>query len=201
MATIFTEVAGLQAYVLKGVRSSKAGNKMALIQPLTILDLVVYHKETSTSQHIREIKCHHVYKSIPQDLTKKTIAFFIAEILNRAVKEQSHPEELYHFLERALISLDEMNNGKENFHLIFLIQLSRQLGFGPGQWSEITNNRSIASEDADILQKLLSNESFHDNLSGQKRREILNLLLDFYKDHIDQMGKIRSVEVLREILA
>ena len=201
IATIFTEKVGLQSYMIKGARSSKSKIKMALLQPLTILDMVAYHREQAQTQHIREMKCDYIFKNLPQDQTKKTIAFFIAEILNRAVKDQSHPEELFRFIENTLIALDESESKTENFHLEFLIGLSRQLGFGPGRWNEITLGRIIPQEDANILQDLIDSKKLLAPITTEQRRALLNIMLDFYQHHLDNFGKIKSVEVLREILS
>ena len=201
IATIFTEKVGLQSYMIKGARSSKSKIKMALLQPLTILDMVAYHREQAQTQHIREMKCDYIFKNLPQDQTKKTIAFFIAEILNRAVKDQSHPEELFRFIENSLIALDESETKTENFHLEFLIGLSRHLGFGPGRWNEVTRGRIIPQEDANILQDLVDSKKLLAPITTEQRRELLNIMLDFYQHHLDNFGKIKSVEVLREILS
>lgn len=201
IATIFTEKAGLQSYILKGIRSSKSKLKMALLQPLTILDMVTYHREQAQTQHIREIKCHYIFKNLPTDLTKKTIAFFMAEILNRAVKDQSHPEELYQFIEGALIALDRSESNTENFHLEFLIGLSRLLGFGPGRWNEVTLGRIVPEEIIKSLQALVVSDKIMQPLNTEQRRELLNLILEFYQHHLENFGKIKSVEVLREILS
>lgn len=203
IVNIFTELFGLQTYIVNGVRSKKAQNKIALFQPLTLLDLVVYHKENASILRIKEVRCAYPYRNIPTDFKRESVAMFMGEILNKAVKEQSHPKELYEFLERNLIELDSLGKGVENFHLFFLINLSRHLGFGPQMSGEILDGRHIPIEDEYILQQLISSRtSPHGELSpvtNAQRRELLEILIRFYKYHIDHFGEVKSLAVLREV--
>jgi DNA repair protein RecO (recombination protein O) len=203
LVNIFTQQFGLQSYIVNGVRSSKARPSMALYQPLTILDLVVYHKESGGISRIKEIKCAHPYTQIPSDLRREAVGMFIIEILNRAVKEQSHPDELYQFIENSLISLDTLTKGIENFHLFFLINLSRYLGFGPQMSGEILGGRLIPIEDEQILQQLILNQP-QENVrpiipTNVQRRELLEILVRFYQIHIEQFGEVKSLAVLKEV--
>ena len=62
---IFTEAFGMQSYIVNSVRSAKSRGKMALYQPLSLLDLVVYHKSGKDLQRISETKFSYAYSSIP----------------------------------------------------------------------------------------------------------------------------------------
>ncbi|MEY3405342.1 MAG: repair protein RecO [Bacteroidota bacterium] len=198
IATLFTEHAGVQSYILKGIRKSKSGSGMALYQPLTLLDLVVYHKDGATMHHIREAKCRHIYKNIPGNVLRETLAFFITEVMNKSIREQTHPEELFQFLEHSLILLDSSDEPLHDFHLRFMIGLSRFLGFGAQQSQEVVGGRILPNEVQENLQKLLDGKKT--NMSYLHRKEILELLTGFYRDHIENFGTLKSVEVLQEIL-
>ena len=203
IVNIFTQQFGLQAYIVNGVRSKKARPTIALYQPLTILDLVVYHKESGNISRIKEVKCAHPYTQIPSDMKREAVGMFIIEILNRAVKEQSHPDELYQFMEGSLIHLDSLTKGIENFHLFFLINLSRYLGFGPQMSGEILGGRLIPIEDEQILQQLILNQPQGDKKpiapTNVQRRELLEILIRFYQIHIEHFGEVKSLAVLREV--
>lgn len=205
IVSIFTELFGLQSYIVNGVRTQKAKINIALFQPLTILDMVVYHKENPGLLRIKELKCHYPYKAIPTDIKRESVAMFMIEILNKAVKEQSHPEELYQFLEHSLIELDSLSNGVENFHLFFLINLSRHLGFGPQMSGEILDGRHIPIEDEKILQQLIHSKASIQSrdampaVTNAQRRELLEILVRFYQFHIEHFGEAKSLAVLREV--
>ena len=199
IATLFTEHAGVQSYMLKGIRKSKSRSGMALYQPLTLLDLVVYHKDGASLHHIREVKCRYIYKNIPGNVLRETLAFFLTEVMNKSIREQTHPEDLYQFLEHSLILLDASEEPLQDFHLRFMTGLSRFLGFGAQHSQEVIGGRILPTEVQENLQKLLDGEKT--NLSYVHRKEILELLTGFYRDHIENFGTLKSVEILQEILA
>ena len=66
IVTIFTELFGLQSYIVSGVRTStkKGTGKANLFQPTAILDLVVYHNELKHLNRIKEFKWHYLYQHI-----------------------------------------------------------------------------------------------------------------------------------------
>ena len=198
IVNIFTELFGLQSYIVNGVRSKSAKNKIALYQPLTLLELVVYHRENANILRIKETKCLHAYQTIQHDVTKSAIAMFLNEIINRAVKDQSHAEELCDFLIHSFIALDQVPSA-ENFHLIFLLKLSRFLGFGPQSNDEVLGVWLVSAEEEQVLKKLLqANYDTTISMNLTTRRNLLEALLRFYSSHIDNFGEIRSVQVLKD---
>ena len=61
IVNIFTSAFGLQSYIVNGARGKSGKGKIALYQPLTLLDLVVYHRENASILRIKEVKCIHPY--------------------------------------------------------------------------------------------------------------------------------------------
>jgi DNA repair protein RecO (recombination protein O) len=199
IVTIFTSQFGLQAYIVNGVRSKSGKGRIALYQPLTLLDLVVYHKEQAAIMRIKEAKCIYPYQHISSDVRKTTIALFIEELINKTVKEEAHAAELCDFLTHSLIALDQ--TGSENFHLVFMVQLAKQLGFQPQTPAEVLGGRVMDFEDESALKEVL-NASYSSRLSinNSQRRNVLDALLRFYSMHIENFGNMKSLSVLREIL-
>jgi DNA repair protein RecO (recombination protein O) len=200
IASIFTEQFGLQSYMVKGVRTNSRKSRIALFQPLTLLDMVVYHKESGGIMHLKEVKCFHPFYSINADVRKAAIAMFINEILNKSVKEQSHPHDIFNFITDSLIHLDLLQH-PENFHLTFLIGLSRHLGFGPNLSSEVLGGRMIGEDEERALQKMLLQDDKEISLTYEHRKNILSVLLRFYQVHSDNFGEMKSVAVLKEVLS
>jgi DNA repair protein RecO (recombination protein O) len=198
IVSIFTSQFGLQSYIVNGARSRSGKGKIALYQPLTLLDLVVYHKETGGIMRIKEAKCLYPYQHINTDVNKTTIALFIEEVVNKTIKEEAHAEDLCEFLIRSLIHLDKMEK-PENFHLTFLVKLSRHLGFQPQNANEVLGGRVIDYDEEEALNKML--EGAEISITNQQRRTILDALLRFYSMHVDGFGQMKSLSVLREILS
>lgn len=201
IVSVFTELFGLQSYIVNGIRSKTGKSKIALYQPLTLLDLVVYHRAHANINRIKEIKCFYPYQTIPTDINKSAIAMFISEILNKTVKEESHAQELSEFLIRSLISFDQMDGRTGNFHLMFLLKLARLLGFGAQHLNDVLGTRTTSIDNEKLLTQLLSSDYFdHIAMQNSQRRELLDLILKFFADHIENLGEIKSIQVLREIL-
>ncbi|MFM8742483.1 MAG: DNA repair protein RecO [Cytophagales bacterium] len=201
IVSIFTAQFGLQSYIVNGARSKSNKGKMALFQPLTLLDLVVYHKENASIMRIKEVRCFHPYQTLNTDFKKSTIALFLIEVVNKSVKEQSHASDLSHFLADAFVALDKMQRGAENFHLVFLIHLSRHLGFGVYQSNEILTPFDTDQVEQQLLEQLL-HADFDTALvmSQTQRKNVLDVLLRFYASHIDSFGEMKSLAVVREMV-
>jgi DNA repair protein RecO (recombination protein O) len=202
IVSIFTDEFGLQSYIVNGVRSKSTKSKIALYQPLTLLEMVVYHREHANLNRIREVRCIHPYQTIHHDVVKSTIAMFIAEVINKTVKEESHARELCEFLISSMITLDTMTGDVLNFHLVFLLKLGRFLGFGAHHVNEVLGGRVTDPLLEKAIQQMLDG-TYVDNtiLTTVQRREVLTLILDFYNDHTGALGEMKSLQVLREILS
>lgn len=202
IVTIFTEAFGTHAYIVNNVHSNKSTAKLALFQPLTLLDLVVYHRPNQQIARIKELKCLYVFQSFSTDIKKSSIALFLSEILNKSLKEESHPEALFEFLQNSFITFDHLSTGVENFHLIFLLKLSRYLGFGANRSDEVLNDSLAHNTDNEGITALLEADYTTPlNLSYTQRRQVLDALIQFYASHLDSFGEVRSLEVVRELLS
>lgn len=200
IVNVFTDQFGLQSYIVNGVRSQTKKSKIALFQPLTLLDLVVYHKEHGNIMRIKEVKCYHLYQNLSQQVNKSAIALFINEVLNKAVKDQTHTAELYEFIANSMMILDT-HPKPENFHLIFLLGLSRHLGFAPNQTNEVLGVHWMDEQEVKLLEQLLRINYQHElTLSYTQRQTLLSSLIRFYQTHIDGFGELKSLPVLQEVL-
>src|SRR4051812_33656990 len=108
VAKIYTEQLGLQSYLVNGVRSKKAKIKSGLLQPLSLLDMVVYHKDRGGLQRIKELRqaTGGQFSTIPFDVVKSSVVIFINEVLYKSVKEEEANPQLFDFIFHALQLLD-----------------------------------------------------------------------------------------------
>jgi DNA repair protein RecO (recombination protein O) len=217
---IFTEKFGLQSYIINGVKKPKAKISRNMLQPLHLLDMVVYHKSNGSVQRIAELKNAPVLQSIPYDVIKSCIAMFLNEVLYKAIKQQTPDETIFDFLFNSIELLDHKTGGLANFHLLFLIQLTRYLGFYPhGGLAADANyfdmkNGVFSNYKPDSVTYLSPphTKNFYTllksgfgtldevKLSNDERRYLINKLLEYYAMHIEGFGNIRSHEVLEEVL-
>jgi len=210
IAKIYTEAFGIQTYIVNGVRSSKSKtNRIALFQPLTLLDMVVYHKSKEDTIHrISEMKCYQPFQSLPYDVVKSSLALFVTEMLGKTLKEEESNALLFQFIEESVTFLDLADDTFENFHIQFLMQLASFLGFGieavEDLESELKNNHFPHMPDAiernATFQLLNHNYGISIPLDRARRILILEKLIFFYKIHMESLGEIKSLDVLREVL-
>jgi DNA repair protein RecO (recombination protein O) len=214
----YTEQHGRQAYMVKGVRKSRKNNRSNLFQPLFILDFEVYHKDSRDIQLVKEVTRAVPINSIPYDITKSTQAIFMAEILYRAVKEEEPNPMLAHYLMNSIEYLDALGEPLPDFHVIFLFHLSRHLGFFPqnnygeenpyfdlisGQFTPMfTDPETQLDEDTSRLWSMYIKCDFQGSttmgMNSTQRKNILDQLIRYYKNHVDGMGDVRSLEVLHD---
>ncbi|TAH21994.1 MAG: DNA repair protein RecO [Cytophagales bacterium] len=204
---IYTEAFGLRSYIINGVRSAKnKNNKIALYQPFTLLDMLVYNKPNTDLNYISESKIYQPFHSIPFDIHKTTICLFLTEVLTKVLKSDEADQELFDFLMNSILSLENLPQGFENFHLQFLIRLSGFLGFYMVEASEIGEQLQRAGYLFDYesytlqMNNLISADyGAVQHIPNKIRSEILNALLKFYQLHFEGFGEIKSLNILREI--
>lgn len=206
IARIFTETLGLQSYIVNGIRSKNAKTKIALFQPLTLLDLVVYHHTKKEINRINEIKCSVSFHTIPFDIKKTSIAIFLNEMLHQVLINEGENESLFDFLFESFQFFDELNTNFENFHLQFLTQLSKYLGILPESGisllKEIGHARAYDGEFASQVDHFIqSGYDQHLMLNKQTRNEILMAIINYYRFHYDSIKEFKSIQVLREVLS
>ena len=206
IAKIYTEAFGIQSYIVNGVRSKNAKTKMSFFQPLTLLDLVVYHNKKKEINRIAEIKCNFVFHSVPFSIKKTTIALFITELLGQTLVEEGENEQLFEFLSDAISTLDLMEKDYENFHIRFMIHFAYFLGIKPqsGQMIlyETGHAKSYNPEFSDKLEELInSNYSQVIGLNKKERSELLTVLVHYYQLHYDSIKEMKSLQVLKEVFS
>ena len=213
IAKIYTEELGLQTYIVNSVRQ-KTG-RVALFQPFTLLDMVVYTSAKGGITRISEYRCNYPFSSIPYDIRKSSMLMFLAEIVSYTIKEEEENRPLFEYLHQAITIFDQMEANFENFHLVFLLQLAYYLGFGPISGAEITSQVAFAVKPQasgkpvvihfqmfeEHFDKLLHQPEETSIPNGKVRKELLNILIKYYQLHVDKLGEIRSLSVLSEVLS
>jgi DNA repair protein RecO (recombination protein O) len=218
---ILTEEMGLRSYIIKGARGPKAKMKASLFQPLTLLELVVSQKEKTDLQHIREARVAYPYQSMHIDIRKSSILLFLNELLYKSIQEEAVNPELFHFIFDHLIMLDQTTDNPANFHLLFIIHLTRNLGFFPhgrylndntvfdlmeGQFIQaeaLPAENFITGLNCYWFSKLLatSPEKFYSvAVPSAVRGELLEKILRYYHLHLPLTGEFKSHIVLHDVL-
>jgi len=223
ISTIFTELYGVQSYMVQGVRSAKAKNhKAGLLQISTLLELVVYHNPQKKLQRIREFRPAHIYSTLQEEVIKNSVALFSAELLLKLLPENAIMPELFSFSFDYFVQLDMQSTPDvANFPLWFIIQCSRILGYPVGgSYSDATPHLNlqegaftqqppgvrpfVQDDDAQTLSKLLDINSYDElknvAMNAAMRYRLLDWYVEFLQRHTQHLGAIKSLTVLQAIL-
>jgi DNA repair protein RecO (recombination protein O) len=213
----YTEKFGVKSYLLKNALNKKKGKfKPAYFQPLTLLEIQADHKDSRSLQYLRDIKLYYNHTTLHTNVIKSAIVMFLSEVLTNILKEEEENNLLYSFLETSLIWFDE-NETNTNFHLMFLIKLSKYLGFYPdtsisdakffnleeGRFQHKQTNIYCISGDNSVFLKQLLGIKFDVNkilnINSNQKREFLDMILLYFKLHLDGFKTPKSVTVLNQV--
>jgi DNA repair protein RecO (recombination protein O) len=221
IAKIYTSEFGLQSYMISGVRNKKSAHKSALLQPLSLVDLVVSNSSKGGLQRITEINLLQPYTDIPYNVIKSSIAIFLNEILYKVLKEEHADPDMFEYIKNALLVLDLKQDSCSNFHIYFMTQLSRYLGFAPqealsqqpvffdlreGHFLSMipSHSHSLSAANSQLFLEFM-HAGFEDfqliKTSRLERKELLQALILYYQLHITAFGEIKSLSILEEIAA
>ena len=212
----YTAERGMVSYLVRGAQSSKSkASKMGYFQVLSQLQIEEDYKPNRSLQYIREMKLMYVYTSLQSNLHKSSLAMFLAEVLTSALKEESKNEDLFNYISGGLDYLDH-DTEVANFHLMFLLQLTKYLGFYPelpqdaadyfdlesGLFTRQPSLYTIEGTQVKLLQQLLEIpfEAYSEiKLNAQGRVSFLNVLLLYFELQLGYFKKPKSVEVLHQV--
>lgn len=217
---MYTEVSGRASFLVAVPRSRKAAVKSVLFQPLSLIEFEADFRPNATLYKIKEAKSFFPFSSIPYDPYKSAMALFMAEFLFRAIREEAENRPLFSYLLHSITWLDECREGFANFHLVFLMRLSRFLGLYPnledyqeGDYFDLLNacfvpsrpqlhSSFILPEEATRLSRLMrmNYETMH--LFGMNRGERARCLVvinEYYRLHLPDFPVLKSLAVLQEL--
>ena len=196
---IYTESFGLQSYIVNGVRSSNK-TKMSLFQPLTILDLVVYNKSSVNIQRLKEMKIDVIYMTNHTDIKKISVCIFLSELLSKILSNEPNQNEKFNFLYNSFLIYDGLEKNIKNFHIQFLLKLTKFFGFQISDSSQITKAYLNKKEQNDFVMDCISmdyNSKIHSNYS--ERNDVLNSLIIYFSQSLGVNIKLKSLQVLKEV--
>lgn len=219
IADIYTEEKGLRSYIISGVRSKRAKVSASILQVMTLVDMVAYHREDKNLTRIKEIKPAHVYKAIPFNIIKGAVGLFMVELARKSIRESEENKPLFDFLFHTFLQLDSTEQAISNFHIAFMVELTGYLGFLPGgSFSEDTpgfdltegifswhgeGHHIMSRDQSKLLDAFLKSSIGHCHtimMSRSERKVFLNELLTFYRLHVENFDTLNAHKILEEVL-
>jgi DNA repair protein RecO (recombination protein O) len=213
----YTQERGVVSYILRGIlKSKKSQTKTVYFQALSQLQIEEVFKPNQSLHSIKEVKLNYIYKTLHTNIYKSAVVLFLSEVLSGALKEEEKNEDLFDYLQISLQYLDNEDQFS-NFHLLFLLKLTRYLGFQPENLKmeypffnletgvfEAHNHGiySVSGENLTLLKSLLGINFDALNtikISAKQRREFLNMLLYYFELHLGGFKKPKSLKVLNDV--
>lgn len=220
VVNVYTELAGSVSYIIKVSRARNGGIRPSLFHPLALVELETEGKNSTRLRRITEARLLYPLHSLPANPLKTSIALFLGEFLYYALHEEGVNEPLFAYLIHSIRWFDGCDNRSvANFHLVFLMRLSRFLGLYPnldgfcqGCYFDLQNaqfvnfrphhGRYLQSEEASFVVNLMrmNYETMHlFPFNRRQRMRCLEVLNEFYRIHIPNFPQLRSLEVLQDL--
>ena len=224
ITAIYTELFGLQSYIVKGVReaSKKKQAKASYFQPGAILDVEVYHNNLKNLQFIKEYKWQCIYQKVLFDVMRTAIAQFMIELFQQTIKQPEANPELFYLLEGSLLEADKASDTvTANLPLYFILHLATESGFEiQGMYDVDTpvldlkeglfipsapaHKDYIEGKHAEIISHIHRIIFYNDleqiKLNRETRRYLINALLTYISFHITDFKELKSLPILQEIV-
>ena len=219
IATLYTETHGRKAFLIQGFTSRKSKFHATFFQPLTLLNLEIDISPKRELQRIKEISFAHSFQTIPFDTVKRAVTLFLAEVLYKTLREEEPNPSLFEYVYHTFQLLDIKENGSANFHLLFLMHLTKHLGFYPidnysetncvfdtvnGRFYQFISSQSKAGDQTNsfLIHKLLSlpfDQLELLQLNHLTRNSLLSFIIEFYQVHLGSLGEVKSLPVLQSV--
>ena len=216
---MFTKVFGRQAFIVSIPKPPKGKVKKQFFQPLTILEIETDIRPRQQLQKLHDVRLAAPFASIPFEPDKLAISLFVAEFLYYALRSEQRNELLYEYLENSIVWLDGQQSSFANFHLVFLLRLTRFLGFYPnlddykdGDYFDLresvfmpmppVHRDFLHPEEAQKVQLMMRMDfpTMHlFRMSHQERNRLLEVSLKYYRLHLPDFPEMKSIEVLQAL--
>lgn len=218
---MFTRDQGRLSFIVNLPKTQKGRLKKQYFQPLTLLDVEADIRPKAQLQKLRDIRLLRPFTSIPFQPEKLSISLFIAEFLYHALRGEQQNIPLFDYIESSIMWLDERDEHYANFHLVFLMRLSRFLGFYPNMEDYVSgcyfdlrasvfvpsvpvHKDFLQPQEAEKLQLMMRMDypTMHlYRLSRTDRQRLLDLALTYYQLHLPDFPELHSLTVLEELYA
>ena len=213
----YTNSHGMLSFMLKGIRKQKRGKlNVSFFQALSYLDVEFTYRANKNLLFFNEVRVRDPFNALQRNIYKSTLSLFLAEVLQACIQEEEANKDLFYFIETSLTNLNETEKFG-HFHILFLLQLSKHLGFYPNMDKQAfgyfnlvdgvfqlkeTNRYCFSGKEIENL-KLLLKHSYKTqaelSLKKHERTQLLELLLLYFEIQIQGFKKPMSYQVLQDV--
>ncbi|MEM6263069.1 MAG: DNA repair protein RecO [Bacteroidota bacterium] len=215
ITTMYTLDHGLLSFIAKGVRRTNSRKKHSYFQPMSIVDMIFWHRENRDLQKLSESKTAHLLLSAQTDPVKLSLGLAVLEIFSACVKEETPNPPLYIFLKTYILELDQQERNLIHLFIFFLLHLTAHLGFFPNDKSEESSKVSLDvrggtvsanSSGGDDISLLMRRFLYADwescreiTFDRDQKRHLIRTLFDYYHQHVEGFKYPKTMQVFAEV--
>jgi DNA repair protein RecO (recombination protein O) len=216
---MLTEELGRVSFICRIPKTQKGKLKKQFFQPLSLLDAVFDYRQNARLQHLRDVRLSQPFTSIPFDAGKLSIALFLAEFLTYATRDEQQNAALFNYVVNSISWLDGQTTSFANFHLVFMMRLSRFIGFFPntdgaeeGGYFDLLgacftpapplHGHFLTPDEASKISLLmrLNYKTMHlCAMTREERNRCTEVIVEYYRLHVPGFPALRSLDVLRQL--
>lgn len=219
--TAWSAERGRVSFVISDGSSREARRRRALLMPMSLFEGVADIRPGRDIFNLREVRPLHVSVELSMHPAKSVVSLFLAEVLERLLREAQPDPYLSAFIFDSVVCLDGMRRaaGIANFPLVFLYRLGHFAGIEPdvATWSEgayfdpvsavftrtmPSSGEALSPEQAvwvRTLSRLTYASASRLHIPRAVRREILAGVLRYYTLHHTPLSDLKSLPVVSEI--
>ncbi|MDO4320625.1 MAG: recombination protein O N-terminal domain-containing protein [Bacteroidales bacterium] len=223
IVSAWSEQLGRVSFIVPDGASREARRRRALLMPLSLFEGVSDVRSGRDLLSLRDLRPAFVLPELSCDPVKAMVAMFLAEVLERVLREAQPDRLLTAFLFESVVRLDSMcdRTAVANFALVFLYRLGYFAGIQPdgstwrrGRFFDMTaacfrQSAALEGESLDpdaarlvrLLDGLTYDNSCHLHLPRGVRGGLLDGILRYYSLHHTPLGDLRSLEVVRDMMS
>ena len=208
IARCFSEDKGKISLIIKGARSRKSP-KSAQFQPLSYVDVIYYNKPSRELQVLSKVNFRESWPKILEDLRSVTLSMAILEMTEKTLLDEDPHPELFKALVDTLRAFNEKKADPNILFWFYECALLTHLGFQPNLDKRDFPGLTLTDPNAGpnsglILASLLAEDIENlptDEVTPLDRKIIGDYLWTSLRYHFDGLAKIKSMDVVRKILA
>ena len=216
---MLTEQMGRISFMVKLPRSSKSRIHKQLFMPLSLVEVDFDFRPKASLQRLRDIRMDIPLPGLAMHPHKLALGMFLAEFLCHATRDENDNQPLFQFVAFSLEWLDGVEKGFANFHLVFMIRLSRFIGFFPntdgaeeGGYFDLLgacftpvpplHGHFLTPDEASKISLLmrLNYKTMHlCAMTREERNRCTEVIVEYYRLHVPGFPALRSLDVLRQL--
>ncbi len=212
ISKIFTQELGLQSFIIKGARGKSSKKRVVFFEPLTLINITATYNSKKSLQFLSEVTAIDSINFTTQNMNKKFIAFFLAEVSAKVLHEGEKNESLFNFIWNRTKDLQLNNKTEPNFVLKYMLDLSSYLGFYPSRegfdlpYFSLTEGcfvaknivgETLSKKKSTTIKSLMNNNECF--ITQSEKTSLVQDLFLYYSIHNHNLKSVKSHLVIRDL--